>query len=363
MEKYLNPKSPAKLGFGVMRLPEDFAETCRMFDMYLDGGGDYFDTAWIYGNSEETLGRGLVARHARDKFLLADKLPPWQVKNHADCEKLFTEQLRRCRTDFFDFYLVHSIDDNREDEIENHGLFEYVAEQKKKGRVRHMGFSFHGTAECLARVLKRHPEAEFVLLQLNYADMLRGPAGQWHKVAADAGIAIQVMEPIKGGSLVKLPATAEQILRAQDPQRSMASWALQYAAGLDGVTCVLSGMSSEEHVRDNLHTFENFNRPLTPQETDALTRAMDETAKVAGIPCTACKYCHAPCPQGIDIASCFSLYNDKKRDDGWNVSMMYKTIPPGRRAEDCTLCGICNPHCPQKIDIPKSLHQAAQAFK
>jgi predicted aldo/keto reductase-like oxidoreductase len=357
---YLNPKSPAKLGFGAMRLPDNFAEVCRMVDMFLDAGGDYFDTAWIYGGSEEALGKALTARHQRDKFLLADKLPPWQVKNAADCEKLFSTQLKRCQTDFFDFYLVHSIDDSREAGVDY--LFDWVAEQKQKGRVRHMGFSFHGTADCLARVLKRHPESEFVLLQLNYADMLRGPAGGWHKVAADAGIPIMAMEPIKGGLLAKLPPAAQKILADYAPERSMSSWALQYVASLENVNCVLSGMSSEQHVRDNLATFRDYNRPLTDGEMAALTSAMDETAKVAGIPCTACKYCHAPCPQGIDIAACFSLHNDKKLAGGWNVDMMYKTIPRGKTAADCTECGLCLPHCPQKIDIPSGLGEVARAF-
>ncbi|MCL1862308.1 MAG: aldo/keto reductase [Defluviitaleaceae bacterium] len=351
----------ATLGFGAMRLPDE-AETTKMVDAYMESGYNYFDTAWIYGGSEAMLKKTLVKRHARDSFVVADKLPPWEVKNHKDCDKLFAEQLRRTGLEYFDYYLIHSLDDAKEKEVEDMALFEWAMEQKRRGLVKHVGFSFHGTTAYLARVLERHPESEFVQLQLNYSDILRGEAGEWQKLAIKHSKPIVVMEPVKGGSLAKLPASAEKILKDYAPERSIASWAIQYAATLEGVTCVLSGMSNMEHVRDNLKTFADL-KPLTAGEMAMVEDVLVEMGKVASIPCTACRYCHANCPQELDIAACFSLYNDLKRGGiDWNLRMMYNTLPEGKRAHDCTACGICNAHCPQHIDIPKGLVTVAKTF-
>jgi predicted aldo/keto reductase-like oxidoreductase len=359
---YLTPGQQSHLGFGAMRLPDE-AETAKMVDAYLDAGFNYFDTAWIYGGSEECLKKTLVKRHPRDKFLIADKLPPWEVKNHADCEKLFNEQLRRTGLDYFDFYLVHSVDDEKEKSISDMALFEWVSDQKKKGKVKHVGFSFHGTTACLARTLEKHPESEFVQLQLNYDDCLRGPALEWQELAVKHYTPIIVMEPVKGGSLATLPAPAEKLLKDHDPNRSIASWAIQYAATLNGVTCVLSGMSNMQQMQDNLKTYQNL-KPLTPQELDLLKKVLAEMGKVSSIPCTACKYCHANCPMEIDIAACFGLYNEVKRGGSeWNRAMMYRTIPENKRAHHCTACGACESHCPQHIAIPKQLETVIDTFK
>ena len=351
------------MGFGAMRLPESESENAAMIDAYLESGANYFDTAWIYGGSEEMLKKALVKRHPRESYFVADKLPPWEVKNHADCKRLFDEQLSRTGLDYFDFYLVHSVDDEKEASIEKMELFEWVFEQKRKGLVKHVGFSFHGTTACLERFLTKYPESEFVQLQLNYIDVLRGPAGEWQQLAVKHKRPIVVMEPVKGGSLANLPAPAEAILKNYAPDRSIASWAIQYAATLEGVTCVLSGMSNMEQVRDNVKTFENL-KPLTPEEVAVLEQALTEMAKVSNIPCTGCKYCHSSCLRRIDIASCFALYNELKRGGSeWNRAMMYRTLPAGRRAHDCTRCGDCVPHCPQRINIPAELGKAAQAFQ
>ena len=362
--EYLKVGKQARLGFGAMRMPQ-FDEVCKMVDAYLDGGHNFFDTAWIYGGSEEALRKAVVERHARDKFLLADKLPPWEVKNHADSDKLFQEQLRRTGLDYFDFYLLHSIDNSREKDVEDKGLWDWILDQKKKGLVKHAGFSFHGTADCLERLLAEHTEMEFVLLQLNYMDILRGPAGDWHKLALKYKKPIFVMEPIKGGTLATLPAPAEKLLKDYDPTRSIASWAMQYSANLEGVTCVFSGMSNLGHVQDNLKTFENM-KPLTAEELTLLENVLVETSKVSSVPCTACKYCHNDCPIGINIAECFSLYNEVKRsgvESDWNRSLMYNVLPEGTRAADCTSCGACLAHCPQGIDIPKDLGLVAGLFE
>jgi hypothetical protein len=359
---YLNAVAPKSfLGFGAMRLP-DKKQSEKLIDTFLDGGFNYFDTAWIYGGSEESLRETLVKRHSRDKFFIANKLPPWLVENHADCDKIFFEQFKRTGLDFFDFYLIHSLEDERETRDEKKALFEWAAEKKRKGLIKHVGFSFHGTTAYLSRILEKQREVEFVMLQLNYSDIMRGAAGEWHQLAINHGIPIIVMEPVRGGALAKLPAPAEKILRDYNSKRSVASWAVQYAATLQGVTCVLSGMSNMEQLLDNMKTFENL-KPLTEAEIQMLEDVLVEMGKIASVPCTACKYCHPHCPEKINIAECFSLYNDLKRGGlDWNLAMMYKTLPKGNRAENCTACGACVSNCPQHIDIPKELGTAAKVF-
>ena len=364
-QAYLSPTTPATLGFGAMRLPKDKAETTRMVDTFLGRGFNYIDTAYIYSNSEETLKETLVKRHPRDKYFVADKLPPWHLKKcPEDCVKLFEEQLRRTGLEYFDYYLVHSLSDDDEQKVEDWNLFGWCIEQKKKGFIRHLGFSYHGGTAYLERLLQRHPEVEFVQLQQNYLDNLRGPAHEWHALAVKYNKPIVVMEPVKGGALAKLPPTAEKLLKEYAPDRSIASWAIQYTALLQNVTCVLSGMSNMEQMNDNLKTFEEM-KPLTQAEYDLLDQVLNELAKFTGIPCTACKYCHADCPLNIDIAACFALYNDAKRDqagNSWNTKMVYNSIPEGNRAGACIKCGACAAHCPQKIDIPGGMDKVVGLF-
>jgi len=264
------------LGFGAMRMPPSEADTIKMIDTFLDSGYNYFDTAYIYGGSEEMLKKTLVTRHPRHSYLIANKIPPWEVKKSPeDCQRLFEEQLRRTGLDYFDFYLVHSLDDGREKDVENLGLFQWVMEQKKKGLIGHVGFSFHGSTAYLERLLKNHPETEFVLLQQNYVDNLRGLAGEWSTMARKYNIPIKVMEPVKGGSLANLPAPAEKLLKDYAPDRSISSWAIQYAATIEGVTCVLSGMSNMEQLQDNIKTFKNL-KPFTPEELNLLEQVLVE---------------------------------------------------------------------------------------
>lgn len=364
-QDYLNPNTKATLGFGTMRLPKDKTETARMVDTYLGHGYNYIDTAYIYTNSEETLKETLVKRHPRDSYLIADKLPPWKLKNcPEDCVKLFEEQLRRIGLEYFDYYLVHSLDEGSEKQVEDWDLFGWCMEQKKKGLIRHLGFSFHGGTAYLERLLQRHPEAEFVQLQQNYLDNLRGPASEWHDVALKYNKPIIVMEPVKGGALAKLPPAAEKLLKEYAPNRSITSWAIQYTALLKNVTCVLSGMSNMEQMNDNLKTFADI-KPLTAKETELLNQVLNELAKFTGVPCTACKYCHGDCPLNIDIAASFALYNDAKRDqagNSWNTAMVYKSIPEGNRAQACVKCGACVAHCPQHIDIPNELDKVVDLF-
>jgi len=352
----------AALGFGLMRLP-DVKETAQMVDMYLEAGFNYFDTAYVYGGSEEKLRETLAKRHTRESFLVADKIPPWMANNRSSCDKLLNESLKRCGLDYFDFYLVHSLDEDNERNAVNRGVYEWIAEQKKKGIVKHIGFSFHGGTDLLDHILTVHPEMEFVQLQLNYVDVLRGRAGELHEIALKHKKPIIAMEPIKGGTLASLTPAAESVLKTRKPDSSIASWAVRYAASLPGVSCVLSGMSAVDQMQDNIKTYSPFT-PMTESELDIIEIALQELSKVATIPCTACKYCLADCPQNIEIPVCFSLYNDNKRGAAkWNIQGLYDAIPQGKRADDCTACGSCIARCPQQIDIPKNLETVARHFK
>jgi len=349
----LTPINPS-LGFGAMRLPDE-KETLKMVDAYMDSGYNYFDTAYAYGGSEEMLKKTLVKRYPRDSFMITSKLPPWNMKKPEDASGLLKESLIRSGLDYFDFYVMHSLSDSSEKHYEDMGIFEWAFEQKKRGLVKHVGFSFHGTTAYLERLLTRHAATEFVMLQLNYIDILRGPARQWQELAIKHNKPIIAMEPIKGGTLAHLPDSAEKLLKAYDPNRSIASWAMQYAASLEGVSCVLSGMSNLAQMQDNIKTAKNL-KPLTEKEYDLLEKVLIETGKKANIACTACKYCHEHCPQGIDIAACFTHYNEIKRGSAhWNVSMLYDVMPENNKASNCTKCGACLPYCPQSLDIPAGL--------
>ena len=354
----LTPNTPT-LGFGAMRLP-DLDLSNKMVNTYMSAGYNYFDTAYAYEGSEELLKNTLVKHHPRNSYMIANKLPPWELKKPADSNKILEESLKRCGLDYFDFYLLHSLSDDRQQHIENMNIFEWAFEQKKRGVLKHVGFSFHGTSQYLDSLLTRYPQTEFVQLQLNYVDILQGQGGQWHAIALKHNKPIIVMGPIKGGSLAALPPSAEALLKAHDSTRTMSSWAMQYAASLEGVTSILSGMSTQEQVEDNLKTFANL-KPLTPEEHSLLKAALVEMGKVSNIACTACKYCHKYCPQGIDIATSFSLYNELKRGSAeWNRQMLYGLLDP--KPSVCTACGLCLEHCPQHLSIPKDLQVVASEF-
>ena len=354
-------KGFASLGFGCMRLP-DVKEVAQMTDLYLEAGFNYFDTAYEYGGSEEKLKKALVARHPRDSYMVADKIPPWETRDRKSCDKIFKTMLSRLGLDYLDFLLVHSLDEDNERSALKADIYGFAAEQKKKGSVRHVGFSFHGSTELLEKIFKAHPEMEFVQLQLNYIDVLRGSAKQWQDMAIKYDKPIIVMEPMRGGALANLPSAAEALMKTHAPDVSVASWANRYAATLSGAVCLLSGMSSLAQMRDNIRTFSPL-KPLSKEEMEIIEAVLTQLGKVSSIPCTGCKYCLACCPPQIEIAQCFSLYNEFKRGGAhWNLSMIYDTIPQGRRPEDCTACGACVERCPQKIDIPGELKRVSKTL-
>ena len=352
----------AFLGFGCMRFPSSVKEVIKMTDAYLETGLNYFDTAYIYGGSEDALRKALVTRHPRESYMIADKVPPWKVRNQKDCDKTLNSIFDRLKVDYLDFLLIHSIDEDNARSADKADMYNWAADQKKKGYVKHIGFSFHGTTELLNSLLCEHPEMEFVQLQLNYMDMLRGHAKQWQETALKHDKPVIAMEPVRGGALAKLPPAAEALMKAHSQNDSIASWAMRYAATIPGVACVLSGMSTLAQMKDNIKTFSPL-KPLSDQEIDIIEAALVETGKASPIACTGCKYCLADCPQQIEIAHCFALYNEVKRgSQKWNLQQTYDATPAGHFASDCIACGKCVKRCPQHIDIPEELKKVEKMF-
>ena len=365
-----------KIGFGLMRLPEndgviDIDKVSKMADSYLEAGFTYFDTAYVYhgGNSEKAVKEAIVKRHPRDSFTLATKLPAWFIHSLEDRDKLFNEQLDRCGVDFFDFYLLHSIEDGNNYEIyEKYDCFNWGIQKKAEGKIRHFGFSYHGTPELLVQILDKHPEVEFVQIQLNYIDW-DNPivhSGELYKILSERNIPIIVMEPCKGGTLVRIPPEAEALLKACAPEASAASWALRFAAGQPGVIRVLSGMNSLEQVEENCAVFREL-RPLSAEENAVIRKVAALLNANTAIPCTACEYCVHGCPMKIAIPQYFALYNSLKRTTGsWSSQRVYfnNLVLAGHgKPGACIKCGRCERACPQHLPIRCYLEEVAGTFE
>jgi len=370
MEKYLGESVP-KLGFGLMRLPMkgeeiDLDQTKEMVDLFLDAGYTYFDTAFGYGGgaSERAIKAALVDRYPRERFLLATKLPAWEAKSRAEAEQMFETSLKRTGAGYFDYYLLHNLGADRTHFFDDYDIWDFVQEKKKAGLIRHVGFSIHDSAEALDRVLTAHPEMEFVQLQINYADWdsISVQSRLCYETARRHGKPVIIMEPVKGGSLNLLPPQAAAPLLALRPAQSIASWAVRFAAGLDGVITVLSGMSTTGQMQDNLATMNAF-RPLDAAEREALSKTVEVLSSVPTIPCTGCEYCAAGCPQHVAIAGAFESYNLylvynnlKRAKDSYGWPIFGRGLS---RASTCIGCGKCETVCPQKISIVAELKKAA----
>jgi len=360
-----------KLGFGLMRLPEkdgaiDIDHVCRMVDKYMASGLNYFDTAYVYhgGKSEVAAREALVKRYDRDSFMLATKLPAWELNSESDIEKVFNEQLKRAGVDYFDFYLLHSIEDgNNYDTYVKYDCFKWGMEKKKQGKIKHFGFSYHGSPELLEEVLDTHPEVEFVQIQLNYLDRTNPVvrSGELYDILHKREIPIIVMEPVRGGMLANMPENIEKMFKQMRPDDSVASWALRFVGSLDGVMTILSGMSNEEQMDDNLKTFENF-EPLTDEEKKLIDRVTEKLLGMPQIGCTACKYCCDGCPMGISIPDVFRTINTLRRyPDDWRSKNFYSgLIQRSGRASDCIACGQCEAVCPQHLPIIDLLKEASE---
>lgn len=368
-----------KLGFGCMRLPltdpddqraVDMPQVKRMVDHFLDRGFTYFDTAYMYHDftSECIVREALVRRHPRERFTLASKLPTMFLKKEGDQERIFGEQLEKCGVEYFDYYLLHSLNAANYRTAERLGSFAFVARRKAEGRIRHIGFSFHDKAELLDEILTAHPETEFVQLQINYLDWDNESiqSRRCYEVARRHGKQIVVMEPVKGGSLARVPEEVEGLFRAVRSDLSPASWAVRYAASLDGVMMVLSGMSSMDQLVDNTAYMERF-EPLDERERETVARAVEILNRTIAIPCTACRYCVAGCPQQIAIPEYFALYNADRQSVNNIFSIQqayYETYTQSHGpASACIACRKCEKICPQHLPIVEYLRQVAETFE
>lgn len=361
-----------KLGFGLMRLPRlednqiDVEQTKKMVDLFMEAGCTYFDTAWIYNGSEEATRKALVERYPRESYTLATKMAAWSgCQSKEDAIQQFETSLERTGAGYFDYYLLHNLGEARTHVFDDFDLWSWAFAMKAQGKIKHVGFSFHSTPEELDEILTKHPEAEFVQLQINYADW-DNPAIQsraCYEVARKHGKPVIVMEPVKGGLLANPPEAVAHILKEANSEVSMASWAVKFAANLDGVMVVLSGMSNIAQMEDNLSYMKDF-QGLTETEKDVLDQAQEELNRIPLIPCTTCNYCAKVCPMNIGISGSFAamnyytLYQDlegAKRQEEMKVVRNQKA-----RADECIHCGACESVCPQHIAIREHLEEVAE---
>ncbi len=365
-----------KIGFGLMRLPEndgviDLEKVCKMADAYMAAGFNYFDTAYVYhgGNSEKIVKEAIVKRYPRDSFTVATKLPAWCINSFEDRDRIFNEQLDRCGVDYFDFYLLHSIEDgNNYNNYVKYDCFNWGIQKKAEGKIRHFGFSYHGTPELLVKIVDSHPEIEFVQIQLNYADWDNKivHSGELYQILAERNIPIIVMEPCKGGKLANHDEECEAILKGLRPDKSVASWAFRYVGSLPGVTTILSGMSTQEQIEDNMNTFKNF-EPLSDEEKEAIEKVKEVMFRVELIGCTACRYCVDGCPMHISIPDVISAINTKRKFPGdIRPNFFYGGLVErdgNGKASMCIGCGQCEGVCPQHLPIIDIMKEAVEKFE
>lgn len=359
-------------GFGCMRLPMkdgevDIAETNRMVDSFLEAGFNYFDTAHGYldGKSEKALKECLTSRYPRDRYILTNKLTNFYFKKEEDIRPFLESQLEACGVDYFDIYLMHAQTAEVFQYFKSCHAYETAFQLKEEGKIRHVGISFHDTAEVLEQILLEYPQIEVVQIQFNYLDY-EDPAVQGRKcyeVCRKYGKPIIVMEPVKGGTLVNLPETAAKVLNDLHGG-SPASYAIRYAAGFPGMMMVLSGMSNLEQMQDNLSYMKDF-QPLNEKEQEAVKKVVEILKNENLIPCTACRYCMVECPKQISIPDLFAIMNMKQLTHDWNADYYYTDVhtAPGRRASDCIKCGKCEKACPQHLKIRQLLEDVAEEFE
>ena len=362
---------PSLLGFGCMRLPTvpdsngvvDEAKTKEMIGRAIDAGVTYFDTAYPYhsGQSEKVLGR-VMKNWDRKQYLLATKLPLWLIKSRDDVERVFAEQLERLQTDYVDFYLFHGIGKDRWRMIKDLELIPLLEQYQKQGKIRHLGFSFHDDYEVFEEVMNAR-QWDFCQIQLNYMDENFQAGLKGCRLAEKLGVPIIVMEPVKGGSLATLPEDGAAYFRQQDPSKSIASWAVRWAAGAPAVKVVLSGMSNMEQVEDNIKTFDSFH-PLNEQEQKTVAKVVEAIRARVKNGCTGCQYC-MPCPFGVDIPRNFAVWNEHAMyQNDRHARYMYQTVlTEEQRADHCQKCGACETKCPQKISIRADLQRLDQDLK
>ena len=355
------------LGFGTMRLPVlggdygkiDEKAAAAMFDYAIRSGVNYFDTAWGYhdGAAETAVGN-ILSAYPRDSYFLATKFPGYDLSNMGKAEEIFEKQLQKCRTDHFDFYLFHNVCEMNIDAYldEKYGTFDYLMEQKKNGRIRHLGFSAHGSYEVIERFLKKYGKfMEFGQLQLNYLDWTFQKAAQKVALFNEWNIPVWVMEPLRGGRLAHLSEGEEAQLKAMRPDEAIPAWAFRFLLGLPEVKVILSGMSDMAQVKDNIATFAE-ERPLSETERSALIALGEVMYKHSALPCTACRYCTGHCPKHLNIPELIKLYNEHRFTGGGFIApMALSALPESEWPSACIGCRSCEKVCPQQIKISEMM--------
>ncbi len=373
-EEYDLDKNVGKLGFGMMRLPRkgdgiDIEETKKLVDAFMISRFNYFDTAFAYPGSEEAIKEALVNRYPRKSYYLASKCAIWSgCKEKEDAEKELDISLERTGAGYFDFYLLHALNKDSAKTFEEWGLWEYFLKKKEEGLIKHLGFSFHDSPEVLDDILSKHPEAEFVQLQINWADWEDPKVqskGSW-EVARKHNKDIIVMEPVKGGLLADPHPLVKEVFSSSDPNASPASWAIRFASSLDGVMTVLSGMNTLEMLGDNVKTMWNF-KGFDAKQMETIEKAREVFSSLPSIPCTKCDYCAKVCPMDIGISGTFAAMNTLLLYGNETIAKdRYKAlvINKGRKnPEKCIKCGKCEEACPQHIEIRSNLEKAKEHFQ
>ena len=363
--------NPFRLGFGLMRLPKnpdgsiDIPQVCEMADHFLAAGGTYFDTAYVYDNglSEAAFKAAVADRYPREAYTICTKLNAFmQCTDEKSAKQQFLTSLERTGAGYFDYYLLHALQRNNTDKYNGYHLWDYIAEMKGKGLIKHYGFSFHADPQLLEQLLRDHPEVDFVQLQINYADWENpGVASRrnW-EICQEHGKPVVIMEPVKGGILAEPIPEVKKILKDADPEASCASWALRFAAGLDNILAVLSGMSSLEQMDDNLRHMTPF-KPLDEGEMKVIARAQQALDGAKAVPCTACRYCTKGCPMQIPIPDIFTVYNRREGSPHFRTVREYTIVTTGKgKAADCIGCGQCESVCPQHLPIISLLEKCRE---
>ena len=360
-----------KLGFGFLRLPRqgeslDWKTIESMVDLFLENGRSFFDTCYTYldGLSEEAIRRCVVQRYPRDRFQLSEKLPGYLFQSYQDCQKYFELELQRCGVEWFDVLMLHWLNDENYAIAEQYDEFRFLREKKAEGLAKRIGFSFHGSAALLDQILTAHPEVDLVLMQLNYLDWESEgiQSRKCYETCLRHGKSVLVMEPVKGGTLAKIPEEAETMLRNVRPDWTPSDWAMRFVQSLPGVEICLSGMGTAEQVTANLKPF----APLTQEEIRLLGEAAEIIRGKTAIGCTGCAYCVPHCPKEIPIPQYIRLYNELCRypGDDWKVVPTYHQISlTAGKASDCIGCKSCEMHCPQKLTISDYMERIAQRFE
>ena len=351
------------LGLGAMRLPVidgddakiDEEKAIQMVDYAIEQGINYYDTAWGYhdGNSELVIGRAL-SRHPRESFYLADKFPGYDLSNMDKVEEIFEKQLEKCGVEYFDFYLFHNVCEMNIDAYldEKYGILDYLMKQKENGRIKHLGFSAHGSYEIMERFLKAYGKhMEFCQIQLNWLDWSFQDAKAKVELLQKYKLPIWVMEPLRGGKLASLSKEEEAVLQGLRPQEKVPAWAFRFLQSIPDVTVVLSGMSDLAQLGENIKTY-GTESPLNKQETEALLGIAQEMVKKDILPCTACHYCVSHCPKGLDIPGLLELYNEHRFTGGGFIApMALMAVPKEKQPGACVGCKSCEAVCPQQIKI------------